>query len=139
MGAGLSTSPNITSNRLFLSGIMFKKWSQKPNSYIKSLPKNVKNCSFEGVCCLALRASSGKRARLSGFVLPAVTPRRRPPAHAAACSQNGCFFEKSARGRKIARNLGFRRVRVPVSGPKKFSVFFEFSTSPNIASCWLPT
>ena len=32
--------------------------------------------SFEGVCCLALRASSGKRARLSGFVLPAVTPFR---------------------------------------------------------------
>ena len=43
--------------------------------------------SLEGVC-LVLRASSGKRARLSGFVLRAVTPFPRIRGSAAS----GCVF-----------------------------------------------
>ena len=42
--------------------------------YFRKLGARSASRSFEGVCCLALRASSGKHARLSGFVLRAVTP-----------------------------------------------------------------
>ena len=82
--------------------------------------------SFEGVKCstTVIRKAC---ARFPGFVLRAVTPF---PGDPALCLQKCLFFENSAPDRKIARNPDENVAGGHFSGPRKFSGFFDFSTSP---------